>query len=370
MTAATVDELVEPLTAWLAGRLGATEVVVASLERPAAGQSNDTILCEAVADGQAQHLVVRRQAGGAAIFRRPDVLREARVLQGLAGTRVPVPVVRWTEPDPAVLGAPFFVMERVPGRVPLGKPSIHTVGWLPMLTAGERERLWASALDVLVAVHEVDWRASHVFLLDNDESGGSLETSVAALTEWYRWSTAGREFPITDAAAEHLIQRAPGLDTDERVLLWGDPRVGNMIFRDDHTVAAAIDWETATVGCAERDVAHWLFFDEFQTDAAGIARLPGWPDRTTTIARYQATSGRRLRDLAFFDIMDEFFMATTLIRQADARVARGLAPENTRMGHDNTVTQMLARRLRLPVPELSPDYLAHRGVADPRKMTT
>ena len=110
------------------------------------------------------------------------------------------------------------------------------------------------------------------------------------------------------------------------VLLWGDPRVGNMIFAEDHTVAAALDWETAMIGPAARDVAHWLFFDEFQTDAVGIERLPGWPDRATTIARYESLSGRHLGDLEFFDVMESLFMATTLIRQADARVARGLAP--------------------------------------------
>ncbi len=366
MTAADVDDLAGALTAWFADRFGTDNVVITSLERPAGGQSNDTFLCEAVADGQERHLVVRRQAGGTAIFRRPDVLREARVLQGLAGTGVPVPRVLWTEADPLVLGHPFFVMERISGRVPLGKPSIHTVGWLPTLTTGERVRLWASALDVLVAVHEVDWRASPLLQLDDDRTGGSLVASVAALTEWYQWSAAGREFPITDAAVRHVTEHAAALDGAEAVLLWGDPRVGNMIFADDHTVAAAIDWETATVGCAERDVAHWMFFDEFQTDAVGIARLPGWPDRETTITRYEAQSGRRLRELAFFDMMDELFMATTLIRQADARVGRGLAPENTRMGHDNTVTQMIARRLGLPVPELSPDYLAHRGVVAPK----
>ena len=54
-------------------------------------------------------------------------------------------------------------------------------------------------------------------------------------------------------------------------------------------------------------------------------------------------------------------MATTLIRQADRRVALGLAPPANRMGHDNTVTQMIARRLGLAVPELSADYLAHRA---------
>jgi hypothetical protein len=64
-------------------------------------------------------------------------------------------------------------------------------------------------------------------------------------------------------------------------------------------------------------------------------------------------------------MMEELFMATTLIRQADGRVAKGLAPPDTRMGHDNTVTQMLARRLSMEVPELSVDYLAHRGMPIP-----
>ncbi len=359
---ANLDELRVPLTAWLADRLGTPEVAVHSLARPDAGQSNDTVLCEVSAEGRPLHLVVRRQAIGTTIFREPDVLREARVLRGLAGTRVPVPEVHWLEPNPAVLGAPFFVMERVSGRVPLGKPSIHTVGWMPRLTTRERERLWASALEVLVALHAVEWHANHEFLLDGDTANGLIEPHVGALVDWYRWSAAEREFPITDAAVDYLERRVATVDCGPPVLLWGDPRVGNMIFAEDHRVAAALDFETAMIGPAARDVAHWLFFDDFQTDAVGIERLAGWPDRATTIARYEALSGRQLGNLEFFDVMESLFMATTLIRQADARVARGLAEPDTRMGHDNTVTQMLARTLGLSVPDLSPDYLAHRGV--------
>jgi len=336
---------------------------VTELSKAPAGQSNDTLLCGVLADGHHEHLVVRREARGTTIFRSPDVRREARVLQGLRHAGVPVPTVRWVEPDPSVLGAPFFVMERVPGRVPVGKPSIHAVGWLPTLSTAERERLWHASLDVLVAVHAADWPTTHAFLLDGDPATATVGSHVAALADWYRWSTAGREFPITDAAVEHLEREAGRLDLGAPVLLWGDPRVGNMIFAPDLSVAAVIDWETAAIGPAERDVAHWLFFDEFQTEAVGVERLPGWPDRDTTVAAYEARAGRRLADLAFFDVMELVFMATTLIRQADARVARGLARPGTRMGHDNTVTQMLARRLGLPVPELSPDYLAHRGMA-------
>lgn len=361
-----MTDLAGPLTAWLSDRWPGADVVLLRCERPAAGQSNDTFLCDVAVDGRPEHVVVRRQSTGTTIFRDPDVLREARILAGLSGSRVPVPAVRWTEPDPAVLGAPFFVMQQVAGRVPLGKPSIHITGWLPTLTTAERERMWSSALDVLVALHEVDWRACCSFL-DDDPATGTVSGHVDDLVNFYRWSAAGREFPITDAAVDYLTSRAGLIDGDQPVLVWGDARVGNMIFGADHQVAAAIDWETTTIGPAGRDVAHWLFFDRFQTEAVGIDRLPGWPDQDTTIARYEARSGRPLRDLGFFAVMEELFMATTLIRQADARVARGLAPAATRMGHANTVTQMLASRLGLPVPTLSPDYIAHRGGPVPRR---
>jgi len=362
----TIDELRAPLAGWIAARLGVERVEISALARPGGGQSNDTVLFDAAwVVGRVRHhaaLVLRRQQTANHIFRTPDVLREFRLLQALGPSRVPVPRVRWAETDPAVLGAPFFVMEAVAGRVPLAKPSIHAVGWLPTLTVSERARLWDSALDALIAVHDVDWTATHAFLLDGDRATATFAAHVVRIAEWYRWAAAGREYPITDAALDHLLRHPDPVDGDDPVLVWGDARVGNMIFGADHTVAAVIDWEVASIGPPGIDVAHWLFFDRFATDAVGVDPLPGWPNRETTVARYEQRSGRTLPDLDRFEMLEELFIATTLIRQADARVERGLAPPDTRMGHDNTVTQMLARRLGLAVPELSPDYLAHRGI--------
>jgi aminoglycoside phosphotransferase (APT) family kinase protein len=271
-----------------------------------------------------------------------------------------VPHVLAFEADAGVLGRPFLVMDRVQGRVPAAKPSIHAVGWLPTLTAAERARMWESAMDVLVAVHEVDWRSSHAFLVDGDESK-ALTTHLDRLGEWYAWTASGRSFPITDAAMDRVVAQRESVETGDPVLVWGDARPGNMIFDGEHRCAAAIDWEVATIGPAGIDLGHWLFFDEFATTACGVERLEGWPDRETTVARYGELSGRTVADLEFFELLEELFIATTLIRQADMRVSRGLAPADTRMGHDNAVTQMIARRLDLPVPGLSPDYLAHRG---------
>jgi aminoglycoside phosphotransferase (APT) family kinase protein len=360
-----LDDLRAPLAQWLGERLGVEVVQVAGVSRPGGGQSNDTILFEAEwrerGLGRREALVLRREQTGHHIFRAPDVVREFRVLSGLASSWVPVPRVRWAEADPVVLGAPFFVMHAVPGHVPLARPSIHSHGWLPSLTTSEREHLWSSALDALVAIHAVDWAASHSFLLDGDPATAGVAHHLDRIADWYRWAAAGREYPITDAALERLVQHRDSIATGAPTLVWGDARVGNMIFGSEHRVAAVIDWEIASIGPPEIDVGHWLFFDHFATDAVGVDPLPGWPDRAATVARYEERSGRALSDLDWFEMLEELVVATTLIRQADARVARGIAPPDTRMGHDNTVTQMLARRLGLPVPEPSPDYLAHRG---------
>ena len=142
----------------------------------------------------------------------------------------------------------------------------------------------------------------------------------------------------------------------------GGCKAGNIIFDPHRCVPAAlIDWEVATIAPPEADIAHWLVFDDFATSAAGVDRLPGYATRDELIGRYEAASGRRLGDIGYFEIVQSFFLATTLIRQADARVQRGELPAGTRMGHDNALTQMLARRLGLPVPELSADYLRHRA---------
>jgi aminoglycoside phosphotransferase (APT) family kinase protein len=373
------------LAAWLAARLAeetgsaVTSVVFTAPARAGVGQSSDTWLFQArwAERGQPRtaDLVLRRQPGYDGIFLRPDAGREFTVIQGLAGhPSVPVPRPRWVERDPAVLGAPFFVMDQVPGIVPAGRPSIHVTGWLTTLTPGQRRSAWQSSVDAIAALHEVPWRRSHAFLADDsppadnsdsppaDDPESGLARYLRRMAEWYHWTAAGRAFPVTDAALAHLLEHASGALTSSPVLTWGDARPGNIIFDPARCVPAAlIDWEVAAIAPPEADIAHWLIFDDFATSAAGIDRLPGYATRDEIIGRYEAASGRRLGDVAYFEIAQALFLATTLIRQADAHVRRGTLPAGTRMGHDNTLTQMLARRLGLPVPELSEGYLRHRA---------
>jgi aminoglycoside phosphotransferase (APT) family kinase protein len=364
------------LAAWLGARLAeasgtpVTSVDIAAPVRAGTGQSSDTWLFQArwAERGRTRtaDLVLRRQPGYDGIFLRPDAGREFTVIKGLAGyPSVPVPRARWVERDPAVLGAPFFIMDQVPGIVPAGRPSVHVTGWLTTLTPGQRRSAWQSSVDALAALHDVPWRRSHPFLAAGDpppvDAGSGLASYLGHMTEWYHWAAAGRDFPVTDAALAHALTRAPGVTAGPPVLAWGDARLGNIIFDPRRFVPAAlIDWEVATIAPPEADVAHWLIFDDFATSAAGVERLPGYATRDEILGRYEAASGRRLGDIGYFEIVQCLFLATTLIRQADAHVRRGELPAGTRMGHDNAVTQMLARRLGLPVPELSADYLYHR----------
>lgn len=342
------------------------DLQVTAPESPSVGQSNETLAFTATWIEGSEHkrgsYVVRRQPSTSALLRAPDVRREFEVLRGLAGSGVPVPRVRWMENDPAVQGVPFFVMDRVAGTVPSGKPSIHAVGWLTTLEPAQRARLAYAGLDALIALHAHDWSATHAFLLGAEPAPSLLTAYLTRLKTWYDWVTGGRAFPVTDAAFDWLFAHLPQVRQNDPVLLWGDARLGNIIFSDTLDVAAVIDWEFASLGPPELDVAYWITFEEFLTEGSGFRRLDGVPGRDEVVSYYQERTGRELHDLPYYEVITTLFTAITVIRQADIAVEQGRLGRDTTMGHGNAFTQMLAQRLALPVPELSEDFLRHRQV--------
>lgn len=336
-------------------------LAIERFEKLSKGQSSDLIDIACRQGGRRAEYVVRMEPRAKQLFLKPDVLREAATLKGLESyADVPSPKVWWSEADEAVLGAPFFVMGRVEGRVPLGRPSLHLAGMLPELTADRRARLSLSAMKALAAVHAVDWRRTHAFLAPEDLSEGYLGAYLRQMKDWYAWTVQGRAFPLTDAALDHLLANRSRIDDREPVLVWNDARVGNMIFDADDQVAAVIDWEGPIIGPAGIDLGYWLMMDEFHAEGIGVARLPGWPTEQETVERYTSLSGHRIEDLDYFILLGAFFIAVTLIRQADIGVQQGRLAPDTNMGHANTTTQMIARRLGLPDPGLAPDFAAHR----------
>lgn len=306
--------------------------------------------------------VIRMEPSGRQIFLAPDITREFRIAEGLAKAAIPVAPPVAVERDAAVLGAPFMVMGEVTGRAPLGRPSMHVAGMLPDLSAERRKRLAGNAISALASIHAIDWRAAHAFLVDRVGEERGIDRYLVHLSSWYEWTVQGRTHPLTDAALAYLKAERANLVDSPDVLLWGDARPGNILFASDQSVAAVLDWEAALIGPRGLDLGYWLMMDRFHAEAIGVERLPGWPDEAETITRYNASAGAVVPDLDYFIIMGAFFMATTMIRAADMGIASGKFAPNTRFGSDNTATQIIGEMLGLPVPPLSADFIAHRGL--------
>ncbi|HZR81041.1 MAG TPA: phosphotransferase family protein [Candidatus Binatia bacterium] len=339
------------LTPWFASRLpDARDVEVRNLVVPTMGFSNETLLLDlAWRDPDGAHvepLVIRVRPKGQ-IFPEYDLGRQYDVMRRLAATDVPVPRMRWFEESDAVLGASFYVMDRIEGVVPPDNPPYHVAGVCTEMSPESREALWWDGLDKLARVHKLDWRALGFDYLDSRQWGRTpLEQQLNYYEHFLRWAWGERPHPTCTPALAWLREHMPA---NEPVgLCWGDSRIGNQMFRDDRCVAV-LDWEMVWLGNPEQDLAWWLFLDWHHSAGIGVDRLAGFPSREATIARYEELVGRRVEHLHYYEVFAAFRFAVIMIRVvALVRAAELPMPENYEV--NNTCTQGLAGLLGLPPP--------------------
>jgi aminoglycoside phosphotransferase (APT) family kinase protein len=294
------------LRSWLQERLGGVSVAVGDLAIPAAGFSNETILGEARwrdAEG-ADHrrpFVLRVGATSHQLYPDNEVLRQAEVMRALAGL-VPVPAVWLHEADPAVLGAPFFLMDRVDGWVPPDLPSWHKRGWVLDLAPADRGRLYDNGLAAMAALHALDWRAVAPFLEPAGE-GPALRQYVDSVERWHEWCLPSIDVgaDVIAAALAFVVDRGP--DDAAEAISWGDARVGNIIYADDLSVAALVDWEQTTIAPPGLDLGWWLMFEHYLSEAQGVQPLDGVPGRAGTIERYEELHGRAIPDVDYYEVL-------------------------------------------------------------------
>jgi aminoglycoside phosphotransferase (APT) family kinase protein len=295
------------LADWLAERIeGASEVRIGGLSAPSAnGFSNITALFEATWWSQGtekrRKLVARIEPTGEGLFPTYDVGRQFDVMKALESSAVPVPEALWLERDAAVLGSPFLIMEYIGGNIPSDDPSFAASGWVLSLTPRQRRRLCDNAIEALVRVHEVDWRGLGLNWLRRPGEGTSAERELVYYEDFYRWAAEGLTVPVIEAGLAWARERIPA--ADDLVLSWGDSRIGNMIFGDDISVRAVIDWEGASLASREKDLGHWLQLSHVYTEQFGLALPEGFLDRTALLRRYEELSGRQLGDVGFYEVM-------------------------------------------------------------------
>jgi aminoglycoside phosphotransferase (APT) family kinase protein len=358
------------LQSWLEGRLpDARDVRVSAVQTPASnGFSAETLMFEAgwqEPGSQARHerLVAKVAPTGYQIFPEARFAEQYRLLQILAGTTIPVPAVHWHEPDPAVLGAPFYVMSRVDGDVPTDMPPYHTDGWLTAASPAERESIWWSGVSVLAQVHALDVGRLGLGFVDQVSYGPTgLRQRLAYYEHYLDWAYDGT-VPVARQALQWLHEHRPA-EPREPVLLWGDSRIGNIIFSGGRA-AAVLDWEMATLGQPEEDLAWFLFLDRHHSEGVGADRLAGFPAAAPTIARYEQLTGRTLADMDYYEVLSGLKFAVVMARIGQLFIHYDLVPPDNDFPYNNTATQLLAKVLGLPPPggEMTVPDLAELGHA-------
>ena len=254
-----------------------------------------------------------------------DVIRRVGEL-----TDVPVPTVRWIEPTGTVLGSPFFLMDLVEGIVP---PDVmpYTFGnnWFADAPAEKQRELQDATVEVLAKLHAIpDAATTFGYLIDADPPGDTpLRRHFNWLRQWYEFAVPdiGRSATV-EAALAWLEDNFPtDVAAGEPVLAWGDSRIGNVLYRDFRPVAV-LDWEMATVGPRELDVAWIIFAHMVFQELAGLAGMPGLPDvmREDDVRQvYQRLSGAELGDLRWFYVYSGVIWCVVFMRTGARRVHFG-----------------------------------------------
>jgi aminoglycoside phosphotransferase (APT) family kinase protein len=332
------------LATWLAGVTGGTDVAVTDLRgTDTNGMSSDTLLFRATwtgADGgEHDDALVARVAPDAAdvpvfpSYDMPGQFETIRLVHEL--TDVPVPAPRWCEPDPAHIGAPFFVMNRVDGIVPPDVlPYPFGDNWFFDATERDQRTLQDATVDAIAGLHAIEDAAGRFAFLEYEVTGTTHLRRHVAHTRalWEFVKSHGATSPLVERAFGWLDDHWPA-DEGGTVLSWGDSRIGNVIYRDFRPVAL-LDWEMAGLGPRELDVgwlvcAHMVF--QHLTEMLGLPGMPGFMTRNDVCDRYAEQTGHEPRDLDFFLAYSAVIWAIVLTRTGQRQVHFGerTMPEDT-----------------------------------------
>ncbi len=310
------------LEAWLKGKW--PEGRDLHIQRISGGQSNPTFF---VTWGQAR-LVLRKKPAGPILPGAHAIEREFRVLRALADTGVPVPRALYLEEDDGILGTPFYVMERLEGRV-------FSDCALPGMTPEARREIYLDMARTLARLHAV--RPDQVGLEGFGKPGGYFARQFARWSRQYVESPGPRIADL-DWLMDWLPANMPA-DDGAVSIAHGDFRLGNLMYHPtEPRVIAVLDWELATLGHPLADLGFCVMPwnsapDEYGgilgTDWAGA----GIPSQADFVAEYMAHA-LPTAPLAPFHIAFALFrFAVIFVGIADrARAGSAASEEAGRLG--------------------------------------
>jgi aminoglycoside phosphotransferase (APT) family kinase protein len=272
-------------------------------------------------------------------------MREFRVINALQNTPVPVPQVYAGCDDPSYIGAPFFLMEYVRGKVirsglvPASEPSFA-------VTPTQRRAISERIVDLLITLQAVDWRT--LGLEGFGRPDGYIERQVRRWSDQLeRTIPKTRPLPVMAKIQQWLSAHMP--QTQSATIVHGDYKLDNVMWdasgKEPHPIAL-FDWEMSTLGDPLADlgwmVTYWSDPADDEKRRAAVSSMDaggGYYTRQEMIELYEQKSGRVMRDFGFYEIFSLFKLA--IIGEASyARYLSGQADDPVFATYDQRIPQM------------------------------
>jgi aminoglycoside phosphotransferase (APT) family kinase protein len=280
--------------------------------------------------------VLRRPPHGLKIAKAHDMIREFRVLQALekAGyTKMPHPISCCE--DESIIGAPFFLMEKVEGMIIRNRPPAEA-------TEAFFRQLSQSALDVLIELHSLELNDSGLGALGKPE--GYALRQVQGWAERFQKAKTS-EVPLIEKAFEWLLSSIP-IESDV-AFIHNDFKYDNLVISASGEVQAVLDWEMATVGDPLMDLgttlAYWAeAVDEDILKMFNLSYVPGNFTRRELVDYYASRTGRDLSDFGFYYVFGLCKVAT-IAQQIYQRFSLGYS-KDPRFSVLNQVVEAAGRK--------------------------
>jgi aminoglycoside phosphotransferase (APT) family kinase protein len=307
------------LASWLTANVADAPVSVTSIELITGGRSNLTYRLAITTNHKERLLVLRRPPLGHVLPTAHDMSREFRVLSGLSGTRVPVARPVAICADNEVIGAPFYVMDFVPGRV------LRTRKDTAMLTADQAADLSGGLAGMLAAIHGID--VEEAGLAGLGRGAGYLRRQLDRWQRQWRLSVT-RDVPGYDTLVQRLTDGLP--EEGDTTLVHGDFRLDNVLVETSPRprITAVVDWEMATLGDPLADLGltlvywtepgeeSWLHPGVDAEAAPGLSTdataTPGFMTRAEFTAGYASRTGRDVSRIEYYVAFGCFKLAVVL----------------------------------------------------------
>ncbi|WP_047419876.1 phosphotransferase family protein [Cellulophaga sp. Hel_I_12] len=287
------------------------------LEHDLIAQENADLIVKQFTNGYSNLTYLLQMENKEYVLRRPpfaapkrghDMGREFRVLQQLNPVYDKSPKVYVFNEDPQIIGAPFYIMEKVNGEILTATSALSK-----KVSPEEFKSISETWVDAFVEFHDIDYKAAGLSELGRPE--GYVERQILNWGKQYL-AAATDEVPAAQKVMTWMREHQP--KKYDHSLIHNDFKYDNVVFEDYRwkKISAVLDWEMCTLGDPMMDLGtslgYWTTAEDPEFMKQGLPSptlMKGNPTRTEIVQHYASKSGRNIDHLTFYFVYGLFKIA-------------------------------------------------------------